>query len=77
MSQGRRSFTSLKGLVDLHKNPMIKKQDLQPNQTASDFSTFNRLPLKNDRRKFTVEDTRNIDPNRAALEDIKQAYFLS
>ncbi len=36
-SYGRRSFTSLKSLVDLHKAPIIKKQDLQPNQTATDF----------------------------------------
>ena len=80
-SDGHRSFTSLKGLVDLHKAPLIKKQNLQPNQTATDFTTFNRLPLKDSsRKKPTVGDLQrevNVDANRAALQEIKQAYLMS
>lgn len=46
MSQSRQSFSSLKDLLELHKVPIVIRQDKQPAQTASDFKSFQALPLK-------------------------------
>ena len=68
-SQNRRSFTSLKELLEKHKAPSVTKQSLQPAQTSSDFKTFKALPIK---KRST---TSNQEQNKAALEEVRKNYM--
>ena len=63
-TKARSSYSTLNGLVEMHRVPTVKKQNLQPPQTGTNARYVQGLPLKNQNlRKSTNSHVSNIPKN--------------